>query len=573
MSRNQWLVIIGVVVVVCLVATLCVSLVGGAALLSRMGLFQQLQAPPGQVEQPAQPSGRATAAPARPTSPPAPRASRDTLRLPGGEPATLDPALVTDVTSAEYIFEIFSGLVTFDRELNIVPDIARDWKVSEDGLTYTFHLRDDVKFHNGKPVTAQDFKWSIERACDPATLSPVASIYLNDVVGCMDKLRGRADEVTGLRVIDDYTLEFTIDAPKAYFLAKLTYPTAFVLDRENVESGGRTWTDRPNGTGPFKLAEYKLGERILLERNPLYYGEPKPGVARVEFILAGGSAMIMYENGELDATPVPISDLERVLDPSNPLNAELSIVEPTLSIFYAGFNTKVPPFDDVKVRQAFNHAVDKQLLTDVVWRKTRRPSKGILPPGMPGYNENLKGLDFDPEKARQLIAESKYGSVENLPEITISVSGGGAAADPITTALIGMFEQNLGIKVGVELVESATFLSDVSERRFQMFLLGWSADYVDPQDFLDILFHSESANNHTNYSNPEVDRLLEAARVEQDHDKRMALYQQAEQIIVNDAPWIPLYYSAEYWLTKPYVKGMFYPPAVIPKLKYVSLER
>ena len=311
----------------------------------------------------------------------------------------------------------------------------------------------------------------------------------------------------------------------------------------------------------------------MLERNPYYYGEPKPRLEKVEFTLAGGSAMIMYENGELDATPVGLSDIERVTDPNNPLNAELTVVEPTLSIFYIGMNNAMPPFDDVKVRQAFNHAIDKQLLADVVLRKTRRPAKGILPPKMPGYNPNLKGLDFDVEKAKQLIAESKYGSVENLPEITLSVSGGGAAADPITTAIQGMLEQNLGVKINVELVESATFLSEVSERKYQMYLLGWSADYPDPQDFLDILFHSESPDNHMNYSNPEVDRLLEEARVEQDHERRMQLYQQAEQMIVNDAPWVPLFYSAEYWLVKPYVKGMIFPPAVIPKLKYVYIER
>jgi ABC-type transport system substrate-binding protein len=236
--------------------------------------------------------------------------------LPGAEPPTLDPALTQDATSAGYIVEIFSGLVTLDRDLEVVPDIAESWALSDDDTIYTFHLRHDVKFHDGKPVTAQDFKYSIERACDPATGSIVADTYLGDIVGCQAKLRGRADEVSGVVVVDDYTLEITIDSPKAYFLAKLTYPTAFVVDQDNVEGPVQPWTDKPNGTGPFRLAEYELGLRIVLERNEAYYGNPKPALEQVNFLLAGGSAMTMYETGELDAVPVGLTDIERVLDPS-----------------------------------------------------------------------------------------------------------------------------------------------------------------------------------------------------------------------------------------------------------------
>lgn len=585
MTRNQWLLTIGAVVVVSLLAIACVAVLALGMLANRQVSVSQpgpVGQPPAQVtaeaaqqtvETPT--AERAPAEQPAPTEPAAPQEPREggTLVLIGADPATLDPHLVTDFDSATYIVEIFSGLVSLNPDLEIVPDLAKTWDVEDSGTVYTFHLREDARFHDGKSVTAQDFKWSFERALDPATRSTVSSLYLNDIVGAMDKLEGRADEVEGIKVIDDYTLEITIDAPKAYFLAKLTYPTGFVLDRENVESGGRTWTDEPNGTGAFRLREYRLGEEIVLERNRFYYGEPKPSVQRVRFLLSGGSPMIMYESGDIDATPVGLADIERILDPSDPLNDELTVVAPTLSTFYVGLNNAIPPFDDPKVRQAFNYAIDKDILANVVFRRTRVPAEGILPPKMPGYNPDLNVYDFDAERAKELIAESKYGSVDNLPDITLTTSGAGAEPGIVATAVIGMLEQSLGIEVAVELVESAVFLSEVGEGNYQMFVLGWSADYPDPQDFLDIMFHSASSNNHMNYSNPEVDRLLEEARVEQDNERRLQLYQEIERMIVEDAPWIPLFHNAEYWLTKPYVKGMVYPPAVVPRLKYVWLEK
>ena len=244
------------------------------------------------------------------------------------DPPTLDPALTSDTSSAFVVIEVFSGLVTIDADLNIVPDIATRWDLSNDERTFTFHLRNDVKFHDGKPVTAHDFKFSMERALDPATESTVADLYLNDIVGASAKLKGTANSVSGIRVLDDYTLEITIDAPKPYFLAKLTYSTAFVVDQENVESGP-DWTSRPNGTGAFRLAEWEIGERIRLERNDLYYKEPAH-LDAVNLLLSGGVGMTMYENNEIDFTGVGLADIDRVLDPTEEINRDLQITPPRL---------------------------------------------------------------------------------------------------------------------------------------------------------------------------------------------------------------------------------------------------
>jgi oligopeptide transport system substrate-binding protein len=497
------------------------------------------------------------------------------LRLLGVDPITLDPACASDVDSASYIMEIFGGLVTVDRDLQIVPDIAESWDESADGTVYTFHLRRGVLFQKGdRQVTASDVKYSMERALDPDTESTVAEIYLGDIVGAADFVDGKADEVTGIEVLDNYTLRITIDAPKPYFLAKLTYPTGFVVDRRQVEGStclsNTNWQRNPNATGPFKLKEWDLGQSIVLEPNSHYHlGAPLLG--RVVYTLGGGSAITMYENNEIDVTGVGLNDIERVRDPAEPLNKEF-YEAPRMDIWYIGFNVNKPPFDDPKVRQAFAHAIDKDKLIQVVLLDAVVKAEGILPPDIPGFNQNLQGLDFDPEEARQLLAESSYGGPEGLPDLEIASSGRGASVGPVAEAILAMWEDNLGVKVSVRQTEFATFLDDLRNGDYQMFELGWVADYPDPENFLKIQFHSGSTNNYTQYANAEVDRLLEEADTETDEATRLSLYQQAEQIIVDDAPWIPLFHDEFNVLIKPYVKGYILPPFVIPRLRYVQIE-
>lgn len=537
MSRSRWPALVLVLLLLCLVTVLCLTCAAAGWFLSR----------PGSGVRPLLPSVRS--------------GDRGTLRLFGEEPQTLDPALVEDVVSAEYVVEIFSGLVTLNEKLEVVPDLAERWEVSADGRTYTFFLRQDARFHNGRPVTATDFKYSLERACDPRTGSTVAGGYLGDISGAKEMLAGQTDEISGIQALDEHTLRITIDAPKAYFLAKLTYPTAFVVDRENVKQ--RDWLEQPNGTGPFKLQEHSK-QRIVLQRNEHYYRN-RPKLEQVIFFLSGGSPMSMYENGELDIVDVGPADIERVRDPTNPLHAELSVV-PQLDIQYLGFDVTQPPFDDARVRQAFVLAIDRQKITDVVWKGMRVPAQGIVPPGMPGYERDEPLLSYDPQRAQRLIAESKYAGVDHLPPITLSIGGRGGQLPPTIEAIVAMYRENLGIEINVEQSDA------VLAGRPQFFSLGWIADYPDPEDFLDILFHSESGLNHTRYSNPQVDQLLEKARVETDTQRRMQLYKQAEEIIVADAPWVPLWHSVDYVLTKSYVKGAVYTAATFPWLSNVYIE-
>ncbi|PKB71929.1 MAG: hypothetical protein BZY87_02875 [SAR202 cluster bacterium Io17-Chloro-G6] len=493
------------------------------------------------------------------------------LRL-GAEPPTLDPHLTSSAESAVYAVEIFGGLMTIDRNLAIVGDLAESWNVSEDGTITTFRLQPDAKFHNGKSVTAGDLKWSLERAADPLTESFNASVYLGDIVGVLEKLAGSATQISGVRAIDDRTLTITTDAPKAYFLSKLTYPVSFVLDRENVELNDN-WILEPNGTGPFRLAEYVPGEVLRLARFEDYHLGPA-NIEEVEFLLSGGNSMLMYENDEIHITGIPLSLLPGVQDPSNPLRNEIVAAQPAFDVDYFGFNTTEPPFDDVKVRQAFNYAIDRQTIASTIYQDLVVPAAGILPPGFPGFNPDLEGYEFNPEKARQLIKESKYGSASEMPRITLTLPGsfGATIITPIE-AILGMWQEILGVEIDLLQTEWAIFLDDLHKNRFQMFGgLGWIADYPDPEDFLDVLFHSKSNNNQSEYSNPELDLLLERARVEQDEQARFEMYHEAERIIVDEAPWVPLWHSnGGSVLIKPFVNDYFLFPMVIPKYRYIYL--
>jgi oligopeptide transport system substrate-binding protein len=494
----------------------------------------------------------------------------DTLRLWDTSPVTLDPAISADMSSHLYVMQIFSGLVRLDQELNIVPDVAESLpEESPDGKTYTFHLRQGVKFHDGTEVKAADFKYSWERACDPDTGSSTAATYLGDIVGAKDMLAGKTGEISGIEVIGDYTLRVTIDAPKAYFLNKLAYPTAFVVDRANVESGEYWWRE-PDGTGPFKLKEWEGGQRLILERSQVYYGEPAK-LEQVVYLLTG-APMPLYETGQIDVVPVYLAYIDQVSDEDGPFYPQLAVT-PELSLYYIGFNTAQAPFDDVNVRRAFCYAVDKEHIAKVILRDMVSEADGILPPGMPGYNEALEGLDYDVEKAKELIAASKYGDVSNLPPITLTVDGYGSSIPNYLGAIIQEWQQNLGVEISVRQLETDNFIYNLKQEKDEMFILGWIADYPDPHNFLDILFYTGSENNIFEYSNPGLDDLLDQAAIEQDEADRLDMYQQAEQLVVDEAPCLSLWHGTNYILVEPYVKGYELSPLGIPDLSEVYIDK
>ncbi|MCX6001938.1 MAG: peptide ABC transporter substrate-binding protein [Chloroflexi bacterium] len=491
-----------------------------------------------------------------------------TLNLWDIGPLTLDPAISSEMYSHIYVMQIFSGLVKLDSDLKIVPDIAERWEISPDGKTYTFYLREDAKFQDGRKVTAGDVKYSIERTCDPATGSQTASTYLNDIVGAKDMLSGKAASISSINIIDDQSISITIDAPKTYFLSKLAYPTAFMVDKKNVQSGSDWWR-KPNGTGPYKLAKWDEGSLILLRPNQYYYGQ-KATVNVASHILAG-IPMSLYETGEIDAVEVSRDYIDRAADKTGPFYDQLHIF-PEFSLQYIGFNTSKPPFDDPYVRQAFCLAVNRERIIRIIQKDMVSMANGIIPIGMPGYNKDMAGVGYDPVRARELLGKSKYSA--GLPHITVTAAGlGGVDVEDYLGAIIQDWKVNLGADVSVRLLDTNVYQYNLRGEADEMFAMGWVADYPDPQNFLYTLFYSGSEYNYSHFSNKELDGLLDKAAVEADYDKRIGLYQEAEKIIVDQAPVMPLWFGKNYTLVNHRVHNYDIDPLGVPKLNLVTLDK
>ena len=478
-----------------------------------------------------------------------------------GEIISIDPALSRQ-GAGDLVGSIFSGLVKLDTDLQVVPDLAQGWEVSADRTVYTFTLRENARFHDGRAVTAHDIRYSWERALLPDTDSPVAETYLGDIVGAKALATGEADSLEGVKVLDDRTLQVTITDPYPFFLSKLTYPTSFVVDRGNVERG-EDWTDAPNGTGAFKLKVWQKDQLLVLERNEDWYGGT-PKLAHAVYRIFAGSPIQMYERGEIDLTYIGVNNIDRARDPANALNEDLR--EGTeLCTYYLGFNISQPAFDAPEFRQALTLALDMDKYLEVSLKGLSKRAAGFVPPGMFAYNEALDPSPFDLETARQLLRESEYGGMENPPPVK-SFAGSGA--------IHWSWRELLGLEVeSITVFEFSDFLERLDNEEFGVFTAGWCADYPDPQNFLQVLFHSESAENRFGYSNEQVDALLEEASVEADPDRRASLYQQAEQLILEDWVAVPLRHTSNNVLVRPYVKGFELTPIGVPQLHNISIER
>jgi len=490
----------------------------------------------------------------------------DAIFLVGGQPETMDPALTHGGPDSP-LGHVFSGLVTLDTNLQVQPELAAGWTVSEDGLVYTFYLRQNAVFHDGRPLTAADVIYSWERAADPALGSDTAQTYLGDIAGVAEKLAGQAAQIRGLRAIDDHTLEVTLTAPVVYFLDKLAYPVAYVVDQANVAQAD--WQHYPNGSGPFTLDRWEDDSLIVLARFDNYYLEPAK-VSHVVYQLGPGLPLSMYENGEIDLTGIGGATLERAQDPNSPLSRELRTAV-NLCTATIGLNTRIPPFDDARVRQAFNYALDKNLLIETFANGNALPALGPLPPGMPGYGlSGVTGYPYDPELARQLLADAGYANMDDFPTLTYYTSGYGDVGGYVT-AVITLWQENLGVTIQPVVIDPYTYYNELySGNVGNLYDSGWCADYPDPQNFLDVLYHSRSSQNVGGFSSPAIDALLEAARVEPDGNGRLQQYAEIERLIVDEAPVVFTTHSLSAVLVKPNVQNYVLTPMGVRQWQQVA---
>jgi ABC-type oligopeptide transport system substrate-binding subunit/DNA-binding SARP family transcriptional activator len=467
---------------------------------------------------------------------------------------TLDPAMADDLFSVGVIHQLFSGLVEWTIEMGVVPDVARSWEVLEGGRKYVFHLRDDVRWSDGTPVTAGDFEYAWKRVLDPVTMAPT-SYLLYDIKGAKAYHRGDASDPDqiGVRALDERTLTVELEGPTGYFLHLLRHTKTYPVPRHAVEAHGAGWAEVGViiTNGPFRLETWQRGEVMLLSRNPRYHGRFKGNVQRVDLsLLADPSAQVeMYEDDRLDILPLGRLPLpERARAQQRHAGDYVLGTEPATQ--YIAFDVSRPPFDDLRVRRAFALATDRETLADVTLRGCYAPGTGgFVPPGIPGHSPGI-GLPYDPQQARQLLAQAGYPGGNGFPVVEWLVSN---ARSPYAEYLQTQWRENLGVRLTWEAMELTAFLDRLCREPPEpphLHAVGWFADYPDPDIFLRVGFPWEN----TGWRNEAYERLLEEARHRTDQEERMKLYGQADKIAIEKAAIVPLTYDRWPLLVKPWVR-------------------
>ncbi len=474
---------------------------------------------------------------------------------------TLDPAIAYDVVTWPLVRAVFHGLIDYDDDLALIPWQSDGWEISDDGATITFHLTPGITFSNGREVTAEDYVYTLTRLLDLKTKSPGQGFFRN-IVGSAAFQDGDAPNVAGLDAKGRYTFEIRLQKPDPTFLHVMAMPFAYVVPKEAVSATGGEFARNPVGSGAFVLSEWKRGSWMRFKRNLNYAWPERVKLDAFEIVVGGDGAlhMMMFERGELDianVTDVGIPDPDFVRVMKDPVLKEYVESQPLNAVRYLSMNTEISPFDNVLVRQAVNYAVDKKRIIRLMSGRGV-PARGVLPPGMPGFNPHRTGYPYTPAKAKQLLREAGYPEgFETELWINANMNTEVRQSQAIQQDLA-----KVGIKVSIKAVTGATRIEAVGRRKtVPMAHFGWYQDYPDPSNFLDVLLSGHritevNSNNVAFYDNSEVNDLLSRAAYDLDPQHRLSLYQQAESIIVDEAPWVFLYHPNMYILRQPWLHGL-----------------
>ncbi len=512
---------------------------------------------------------------------------------------TLEPVMSNSAFSIWGVQQIMEGLVEFDKDKNIVPCIAKSWIVSPDGITYTFNLRNDVLFHDddcfkstngkGRLVKANDFKYCLERVNDPKSKTRGQWVFRDKIKGAKEFSEGKANEITGIKAVNDSTLQIELYNSFSPFLSLLTMTYGFVYPKEAVEFYGDKFGFHPVGTGPFKFNHWSIDKEFVLDKNPNYWEKDSKGASlpyldgvKITFTQSSETEFLDFQNGKYDFHQPSSETFDVITDETGKLKEadtkNFSLVkQPWLQTVFLGMmqspdlpGGKAGPFaGNKKLREALNYAIDKDKIVKFVLKNRGKSAiNGPIPPGMPGFNPDIKGYIYDITKAKELLKEAGYTDGKKL---TLVLTCGNEEIQRSVAIAIQQQLQSLGIDMQIEQMLQATLVSKQENGEFPFWRASWGADYFDPENFM-ALFYSKNITpkgpNRVGYSNPKVDELYEKSLKETDNINRMKIYDEMQKIVIEDAVWLPLYYNEQIYLLNKNIEGFYIDGLNIINLKY-----
>lgn len=480
----------------------------------------------------------------------------------GAEPQFFDPRKATGIPEFTMLLNLFDGLMRYDIQGQLVPSMAKSYDVSDDGLVWTFHLR-DAKWSNGEPVTAYDFEYSWKTALAPETESEYAyqMYYLKN--GAAYNSGDITDsDLVGVKALDDKTLQATLEAPTVYFTSLLTFTTYLPINKK-LDMENPDWAksaDNFISNGPFTITKWVHNHQIEMVKNPNYWDADKVNLDKIIFLMVEESSteLMMFENGEIDfGNNPPLPEMDRLKDEG------ILTISPYLGTYYYMCNVTEPPFDNVLVRKAFAAAIDRESIVTNVTKGGQLPATAFVPGGIPDAEPGREFREvggtyfepYEPDKAKQYLADAGYPNGEGFPEFVLlyNTSEGHKI---IAEAIQGMWKDTLGVNCTLTNQEWKVYLDNRTKLNYQIARAGWIGDYTDPMTFID-MWVTDGGNNDTGWSNLDYDRFVDVAKSTGDQAVRMQAMHDAEDILMDEMPIIPIYYYTNLNLIKPYLKDYY----------------